>query len=89
MAGLDPETARALGIAGVVATISAALIAVVSNLIGQWIQRGTARQVAQIQAAAQRELKYGKAAREYREQLVAPVRAFVSRRLGLWFDAWI
>jgi hypothetical protein len=72
MGGLDPQTAWTLGIAGVLATVFASLIAAGSNLIGQLIQRGTAKQVALIQAK-----------RQYREQITAAVRLQVSARLGL------
>jgi hypothetical protein len=86
MAGLDPQTAMWLALGGIAATIAASLIALVSNLIGQRIQRGTARQVAQIQADAQAELDRRKAVRDYREQLIAPLRTVIARRYALWYD---
>ena len=69
MAGLDPETVRWLSQLGVAATIIASVIALVSNLIGQLIQRRT-----------QLELDRRKATREYREQLVREFRVRISHR---------
>ena len=89
MGGLDSETARALGIAGVVATIVASLVALVSNQLAAHIARGTARDVARIQSETQLLVDRRKVLRDHRAQRLGGFLEYTAHRFGGWQDVFV
>jgi hypothetical protein len=89
VSGLDPETARALGIAGVVATIVASLVALVSNQLAAYVARGTAKDVARIQSETQLLIDRRKVLRDHRAERLRWFLEHTAHRFGVWQDVFV
>jgi hypothetical protein len=89
VSGIDPETARALGIAGVVATIVASLVALVSSQLAAYVARSTAKDIARLQSETQLLVDRRRVLRDHRAERLRGFLEHTAHRFGAWQDVFV